>query len=255
MKKLAGSKRGAAVLPAIAVAAVAAVAGYAYFTASGSGSGAVAMGTAPSVALSSDTVGPMFPGQTKAVTVVIQNPSPGDLHVGEIDGSVQTDDNGTPSDPSDDCPASWFTVAPIAAQTVPANSTVDSTTSLTMAETGASQDGCQSKLLTVDWSTSGGQTSAGGAGGGDPAAHLIGLSVAGSSGNVRTLRVTLDRVVTATTDVLLSSSDPSKVDVHYIGVGVQAGHSTNDIPVTVLDPAGAVVTATLGADSIQLLVT
>jgi hypothetical protein len=139
-------------------------------TAVGSGSGAVEMGTAPAVALSSDTVGPMFPGQTKTVTVHVQNTSPGDLHVGQIGGSVETDDNGTPSDPSDDCDGSWFTVAPIAAQTVPANSTVDSTTSLTMAETGASQDGCQRKSLTVDWSTGGGATA-----GGTPA-HLAGLS-------------------------------------------------------------------------------
>jgi hypothetical protein len=201
MKRFLRPRRDATLLVAAAIAVMAAVAGYAYFTASGSGSGAVAMGTAPAVALSSDTVGPMFPGQTKTVTVHVQNSSPGALHVGQIGGAIETNDNGTPSDPSDDCDGSWFTVAPIAAQTVPASSTVDVATTLSMTDNGASQDGCQGKTLTVDWSTGG--TSAGDGGGATP--HLADLTatIEGLAPNATTYRVTvtLSRPLDADTTV------------------------------------------------------
>jgi hypothetical protein len=159
MKSFFGRRKGIALLAAGAVAVVAAIAGYAFFTASGSGTGTITVGTASSVELTSDPVGGVVPGGgSTPVTVHVHNPSTGTQHVGQVGGAVRTDG---------DCLGTWFTVTPSAAVgSLAGGATADTTVGVAMTETGAAQDACQGKPLTVDWSTGAGSSGGGSPGGG-----------------------------------------------------------------------------------------
>jgi hypothetical protein len=159
MKSFFRTRKGIALLAAGAIAVVAAVAGYAFFTASGSGTGTITVGTASSVQLSNDPVAGIVPGGTpSSVTVHVHNPSAGTQYVGAITGAVRSDG---------DCLGSWFAITPSAAVgSIAPGGTVDTTVGVAMTETGTSQDPCQGKPLTVDWSTGGGSGGGGSGGGG-----------------------------------------------------------------------------------------
>jgi hypothetical protein len=89
----------------------------------------------------------LFPGGAAVpVTVHVHNPGSGAEFVNQITGTVA--DNGA-------CLGSWFTVAPISyGQDVPAGSNGPNTsTTVTMADTGGNQDACQNASMTINWSS------------------------------------------------------------------------------------------------------
>jgi hypothetical protein len=143
------SKKGIALLTATIVAVVAAVLGYAYFTASGSGTGTATVGSASNLALSSDAVSGLLPGGPPTpVTVHIHNPSSGNEYVDGITGAVRGDGG---------CLGSWFEVSPVSYRArVDAGASASTSSSIRMLETGTSQDDCQGKTLTIDWSSGNG---------------------------------------------------------------------------------------------------
>ena len=72
------------------------------------------MGSASAIVLTSDSVSGLYPaGSDVTVGVHVQNAGSGDQYVGTISGAVQTNDNGTAGDATDDCLGSWFQADPI----------------------------------------------------------------------------------------------------------------------------------------------
>jgi hypothetical protein len=134
-----------AAIGAVAIG-VAAFGAYAYFSSSGTGTGTASVGASSAIALSSPAVGTLYPGGPDVpVTVSIHNPGSGNEYVGTISGTVA--DNGT-------CQGSWFTVDPITYNTqVAAGATTTASTHVRMTESGTNQDACQSKTVTINWSS------------------------------------------------------------------------------------------------------
>jgi hypothetical protein len=128
------------------VAAVAAFAAYAYFSSTGSGTGSASVGASSTIQLSSPAVGTLYPGGPAVpVTVSIHNPGSGNEFVGTISGTV-ADNTG--------CLGSWFTVDPITYDTsVVAGDTATASTNVRMVESNTNQDACQSKTVTINWSS------------------------------------------------------------------------------------------------------
>jgi hypothetical protein len=130
-------------LGAVAISGVA----FAYFTSGGSGSGSATVGSTSAVQISNDTpAGQLYPGGSAvSVSVHLHNPGSGNEYIGTVSGSVE--DNGS-------CLGSWFTVAPKAYNAeVNAGATNDTTTTISMSDSGGNQDACQGKTLTIDWSS------------------------------------------------------------------------------------------------------
>jgi hypothetical protein len=134
-----------AAVGAVAVA-VAAFGAYAYFSSTGSGTGTASVGASSAIALSSPAVGTLYPGGPDVpVTVSIHNPGSGNEFVGTISGTVA--DNGT-------CQGAWFTVDPITfSAQVAAGATTTASTNVRMVESNTNQDACQSKTVTINWSS------------------------------------------------------------------------------------------------------
>ena len=146
---------------ALAVVAIAGAA-FAYFTNNGTGAGTASVGTSSTIELSSPLVGDLYPdGPDVAVTVTIHNPGAGSQHVGTVSGVVNTNNNGTPAVPGDDCLGSWFQVDPViynatlTADDNAAGGTDEDTadTVVRMVDNGASQDACKLKTMSITWSS------------------------------------------------------------------------------------------------------
>jgi hypothetical protein len=134
---------------AVAVAALAIGLGasaFAYFTSSGTGTGSATVGSSSAVQLSSDPVGPLYPGGADVpVTVNIHNPGSGSEYVNQISGSV-ADDSG--------CLGSWFEVDGVDyADTLAAGGDDTASTNVRMVNQNVNQDACQGKTLTINWSS------------------------------------------------------------------------------------------------------
>jgi hypothetical protein len=150
--KLITKRRGGFVLTAALVLAVASGA-YAYFTTTGTGTGTAAVGSSTAVTLHATVTGSLYPGTSSPVSFTVDNPSTGSQRIGTISLSSITVDaahsecstvisGGNPD----------FTMAAVAVnhsfptgngQAVTPNGT------LTMNETGVSQDKCQGATLTL----------------------------------------------------------------------------------------------------------
>lgn len=134
----------------IAIAAMAIGLGttaFAYFSSTGSGSGSATVGTSTAVVLSSPSVGPLYPGGGDVpVTVSIQNPGSGNEYVNQITGAVVT---------SGSCLGTWFVVDPITyGAEVTHGATVTASTNVRMPDAPTTnQDACQSKTLTINWTS------------------------------------------------------------------------------------------------------
>ena len=143
---------------------------YAYFLSGGSGNGSARVGTTSSTAFTITTDGvatPLLPGDPPdGFDVNVANPSAQDLHVGTIRLQVMT--YGSSGDAATStgadipgCLASWFSVPStwVFDQTVPAHSTVSSTTiaspppAMAMAATDTDQDACQGATVGIEFST------------------------------------------------------------------------------------------------------
>jgi hypothetical protein len=136
-------------LCALAVAAAA----YAYFTAAGSGTATATVGSSSAVTLKGTVTGNLYPGSSSPVTVTVDNPSSGKQRVGTISLEKITADAGhascsvvtTGGNPD-------FTMADVVVNKTyaPGNGqTVTPSGSLTMNDTGISQDACQGATLTL----------------------------------------------------------------------------------------------------------
>ena len=149
------TKKRVFLLAAVAVVAALGTTAYAFFSASGSGTGSASVGSASAIVLTSDSVSGLYPaGSDVTVGVHAQNPGSGDQHVGTISGTVQTNDNGTAGDTSDDCLGSWFQVDSITYNaTVTHGTTSDTSTKVRMLDSGTNQDACQGKTMTINWSS------------------------------------------------------------------------------------------------------
>ena len=150
--KLITKRRSALVLTAVLVVGVASGA-YAYFTTSGTGTGTAAVGSSSAVALHATVTGSLYPGTSSPVSFTVDNPSSAAQRVGTITLSSLTVDashsecstvisGGNPD----------FTMPAVSvAHTFPTGNgqAVTPTGTLTMNDTGVSQDKCQGATLTL----------------------------------------------------------------------------------------------------------
>lgn len=137
----------------IALLAVAAVA-VAYFTSTGSGTGTAAVGSSSNVTLHGAVASTLYPSTSSTVNFTVDNPSPGAEFVNTIHLASITPDAGhgscstviTGGNPD-------FTMPDITAnQSFPSGNgqAVTATGTLTMRDTGVSQDACQGATLTLN---------------------------------------------------------------------------------------------------------
>jgi hypothetical protein len=140
---------------ALTVALVVAVAGgaYAYFTTSGTGTGTAAVGSSTAVTLHATVTGSLYPGTSSPVSFTVDNPSSGKQRVGTISLASITVDAAhsecstviTGGNPD-------FTMPAVAVNATFAGGNAQAVTptgTLTMNETGVSQDKCQGATLTL----------------------------------------------------------------------------------------------------------
>jgi hypothetical protein len=150
--KMITKRRAAFVVTAALVVAVAGGA-YAYFTTTGSGTGTAAVGSSQAVTLHATVTGSLFPGTSSPVSFTVDNPSSGAQQVGTITLSSITVDGAhsecstviTGGKPDFTMPAVTVNHA------FPSGNgqAVTPTGTLTMNDTGVSQDKCQGATLTL----------------------------------------------------------------------------------------------------------
>ena len=139
-------------LAGVCVVAIAAGA-YAYFTSSGSGTATATVGSSSAVTIKGTVSGTLYPGASSTVTLTVDNPSSGKQRVGTVSLEKVTADAGHPT-----CSVVTtggnpdFTMADVVVNKTygPGNGqAVTPTGTLTMNDTGISQDGCQGATLTL----------------------------------------------------------------------------------------------------------
>jgi hypothetical protein len=134
----------------VAIAGVA----FAYFTSNGSGTGTASVGSSSAVTLHGSVSSTLYPGASSPVSFTVDNPSSGSERVGTISLSsisVDAGHSGCSTVISGGNPD--FTMAPVTVNQVfaPGNGqAVSATGTLTMNDTGVSQDACQGATLTLN---------------------------------------------------------------------------------------------------------
>ncbi|MDX6624392.1 MAG: hypothetical protein QOE75_2324 [Solirubrobacterales bacterium] len=139
-------------LISIGVLALAAGA-YAYFTSSGSGTVSASVGSGSAVTLKGTVTGNLYPGSSSPVTLTVDNPSSGSQRVGTVSLEKITADAGhstcsvltTGGNPD-------FTMADVVVNKTFASGNNQAVTpggTLTMNDTGVSQNACQGATLTL----------------------------------------------------------------------------------------------------------
>lgn len=151
MRKISNKKKAAAVLGAGAMAITSGGVAFAYWTQSGSGAGTAATGTTSSVTVVSTTpTSNLYPGGNVALSGTFNNPNSGAVHVGTVTATVGTLPAG--------CVAADFSISGTAVVNaeIPAGSNVGSWSgiTLTMNDTGVSQDACKTASIPVTFSVS-----------------------------------------------------------------------------------------------------
>ena len=145
-------KRVVAGLAGVGILAIAAGA-YAYFTTTGSGTVTATVGSSTALVIKGTVTGNLYPGTSSPVSLTIDNNSTGKQRVGTISLEKITPDAGhsscsvvtTGGNPD-------FTMAEIVVNKVFGPGTGQAVTpngSLTMNDTGVSQDACQGATLTL----------------------------------------------------------------------------------------------------------
>jgi hypothetical protein len=146
-------KRVLLAVSAIGVLAVAAVA-YAYFTSTGSGTATATVGSGSAVTIKGTVASTLYPGSNSTVNFTVDNPSSAAQRVGTITLASIAVDAGhstcskviTGGNPDFAMPA--VAVNKVFPQGT--NQTVTQTGTLTMNDTGVSQDACQGATLTLN---------------------------------------------------------------------------------------------------------
>jgi hypothetical protein len=147
------TKRRAMFALTAALLVVAASGAYAYFTTNGSGTGTASVGNSSAVTLHATVTGSLYPGTSSPVSFTVDNPSTGKQRVGTITLSSITVDSShsecstviTGGNPDFTMPA----VAVNAQFGTGNGQAVTPTGTLTMNDTGVSQDKCQGATLTL----------------------------------------------------------------------------------------------------------
>lgn len=134
---------------ALAVAGIA----FAYFTSSGSGTGTATVGSSSAVTLHATISSSLYPGSSSPVSFTVDNPSSGVQRVGTVSlASITTDGAHSSCSTTLTGGNPDFTMAAVPVNQVinPGNGqSVAATGTLTMNETGTSQDACQGATLTL----------------------------------------------------------------------------------------------------------
>jgi hypothetical protein len=153
------SKKRVVVLGAIATLAMGGLA-FAFFTNTGAGTGSASVGASSEITLAGTITGTLYPaGAPAGVSVLVTNPGSGSQHVGNVKlASISTDVAHSTCDTSVGGTNPAFSMADITLDTVLTRSgtAADHTTvtgSLTMNDTGVSQDGCQNAPLTLHFTS------------------------------------------------------------------------------------------------------
>ena len=147
------TKRRALFALTAALLVVVAGGAYAFFSTSGTGTGTASVGSSSALTLHATVTGSLYPGSSSPVSFTVDNPSSGKQRVGTISLEKITADAGhsscsvvtTGGNPD-------FTMAEIVVNKVfgPGNGqAVTPNGSLTMNDTGVSQDACQGATLTL----------------------------------------------------------------------------------------------------------
>jgi hypothetical protein len=145
-------KKFLSALATVGVLAIAAGA-YAYFTTTGSGTATATVGSSSAVVLKGTVTGNLYPGSSSPVTLTVDNPSSGKQRVGTISLEKITADAGHPT-----CSVVTtggnpdFTMADVVVNKTYASGNAQAVTpggTLTMNDTGVSQDACQGATLTL----------------------------------------------------------------------------------------------------------
>jgi hypothetical protein len=119
----------------------------AYFTSTGSGSATATVGNSSAVTLHATVASSMYPGASSSVSFTVDNPSPGSERVATIHLQSVSVDAGHSA-----CVTADFTMPDVTVnQTFPNGNgqAVTATGTLTMANTGVSQNACQGATLTL----------------------------------------------------------------------------------------------------------
>ena len=134
---------------AISTVALVIVAGaIAYFTSTGSGTGTASVGSSQAVTLHATVSPSLYPGTSSPVSFTVDNPSTGNQRVGTIHLASVAADAGHST-----CTTADFTMPDVTANQTfgPGNGqAVTAGGTLSMANTGVSQDACQGATLTLN---------------------------------------------------------------------------------------------------------
>jgi hypothetical protein len=132
----------------------AAVAAYAYFTTTGSGTGTATVGSSSAVTLHASVPTTLYPGTSSTVTFTVDNPSSGSQRVGTITlASITVDAGHSTCSTAINGGNPDFAMAAVTVNRTfaPGNGqSVTQTGTLTMNDTGVSQDACQGATLTLN---------------------------------------------------------------------------------------------------------
>ena len=148
-----------AILGAATVCALVLAAGaYAYFTSTGSGTATATVGSSTAVTLHGTIAGNLYPGSSSTVTFTVDNTSTGSERVGTISlTKIQPDASHSTCSTVITGEKPDFTMAPVAVNKSYAPGSAQAVTptgTLTMNETGVSQDACQGATLTLTLASS-----------------------------------------------------------------------------------------------------
>jgi hypothetical protein len=128
-------------------------AAFAYFTSTGSGTGTATVGSSSAVTLHATISKSLYPGSSSPVAFTVDNPSSGVQRVGTVTlASISADATHTECKTTITGGNPDFTMAAVPVNQVvnPGNGqSVAATGTLTMNETGVSQDACQGATLTL----------------------------------------------------------------------------------------------------------
>jgi hypothetical protein len=138
---------------ACACALVVAGVAFAYFTSTGSGTGTATVGSSSAVTLHATISSNLYPGSSSPVSFTIDNPSSGTQRVGTITlASISVDAGHSTCSTAISGGNPDFTMPAVTVnQTVASGNgqTITPTGTLTMNDTGVSQDACQGATLTL----------------------------------------------------------------------------------------------------------
>lgn len=146
-------KRALVALSTVGALAIAAVA-FAYFTTTGTGTGTATVGSSSAVTIKATLSSNLYPGGSSPVSFTVDNPSPGAQRVGTITlASIATDAGHSTCSKTITGGNPDFTMVPVVVNKVfPSGNgqAVTPTGTLTMNDTGISQDACQGATLTLN---------------------------------------------------------------------------------------------------------